>query len=150
MGTSGVPFNPKKDYVIEVIYRYNGVLSHCCAAINCRYETLKKYIDKHEDLIALLDEVRHARCEYMLDSAEDVLVQSMENFEEDAKNAIRAAFFVLNNKGKERGYTMQKSLEQIQRDIGYLHDLTSIQVKDECVNLIEDASEEHQGSQCEI
>lgn len=104
MGTPGVPFNVPKDIIIKAIKKHHGKLTYVAKDLDCDFTTIKRYLEKHPDLKELVDACRHNLDELLLDSAEDVLMTTMMNAKKDATNALKSAFFALNNKGKPRGY----------------------------------------------
>lgn len=104
MGTPGVPFSVKKETIEASIKKHGGRLIRVAAELNCKRDVIRKIISNDPELSQLLDDCRHQRDENLCDLAEDTLNDAMENRIGDMNNALKSAFFVLNNKGKDRGY----------------------------------------------
>ena len=111
MGTSGVPWNVPKAKIIESIKKFKGRLTYACEELDCAYVTLQKAIKADPELIALVDELRQGYDTKLLDAAESYLVTAMDQ-KGDLGNGLKAAFFVLNNKGKERGYVPPRVVKE--------------------------------------
>lgn len=103
MGTPGVPWNVDREAIVEALKRQHGRLTYACKDLGCKYDTLKKHIDQHPDLQEILDQCRNQFDTTLLDTAESVLMKGM--LHEDIGQALKASFYVLNNKGKPRGYS---------------------------------------------
>lgn len=110
MGTSGVKFDRSKDDIIDAIKKHRGKLYKVAKQLNCHYETVRKYTDDDPDIVQLIHDLRHGYDEDLCDLAEDTLVDAMEARVGDMGNALKSAFFVLNNKGKDRGYNHPDSI----------------------------------------
>lgn len=111
MGTPGVRITFDKEEVIQAIKKWNGRLNYASDDLRCAWDTLKKYINKHEDLLQLLSDCRNERDEVLCDIAEDVIQDTMADRIRDGTNALRAAFFILNNKGRSRNYSSPYNAE---------------------------------------
>ncbi len=105
MGTPGVPLNFKKDDIALSIKNNSGRMIHIAASMECTVEAMKKQIERFPDLIEMLADYRHKRDETLLNGAEDTLLKAIEKSDTDMTNALKSSFFILNNKGKLRGYT---------------------------------------------
>lgn len=105
MGTPGVAFNKEKSEIVESIKKHKGRLTKVAKEFNVCYETIRKYTDPYPDIVALIKNLREDREENLLDEAEDTLEDAMKFRVDDMGSALKSAFFVLNNKGKSRGYT---------------------------------------------
>jgi len=104
MGTSGVPWDVSKETIIASLKAQKGRLSYACKELGCTHTTLKKYIDADPELAELL---RHLRNDFdcsLLDMAESSLVRGMK--ESDPNAYLKSAFYVLNHKGRSRGYLL--------------------------------------------
>jgi hypothetical protein len=110
MGTSGVPWDVPKPQIIEALKRQKGRLTYACKDLDCRYETLKKYIDKNPDIQELLKELRNDFDNTLLDMAESSLIRGMQ--ETDPAAYLKSCIYVLNNKGHERGYNNWREEKQ--------------------------------------
>jgi len=115
MGISGVKLNITKNSLVAALKRAHGVKSDVCKALDIAHPTLQKYITEFSlhDLVA---ELRESFCEELLDSAENVLVHAFRVKDTDLANALKATLFVLNNKGRARGYTPPNA--QVQSEQG--------------------------------
>lgn len=105
MATCGSKWVKSREEIVECLKKHSGKLTYCAREFGVKYDTLKKRIDEDEDLIQLVSDLRNAHSETLLDMAEDTLQYAMRNRETDLGNALKSTFFVLNNKGKERGYS---------------------------------------------
>lgn len=105
MGTPGVPLNFDKAVITSAIKKHRGRLYNVAKELGCHYETVRKYTDPHPDLVELIANLRKDFDENLCNSAEDTLTDAMEGRKKDMASALRSAFFVLNNKGIDRGYT---------------------------------------------
>lgn len=104
MGTPGVPLNFDKVVITNAIRKHKGRLYNVAKELGCHYETVRKYTDPHPDLVELIANLRKDYDENLCDKAEETLVDAMDGRKKDMSSALRSAFFVLNNKGKPRGY----------------------------------------------
>lgn len=102
MGTSGVPWDATKSQIIESIKKQYGRITYVAKELNCDYITVKRRVDKDPELQQILAEARSGFGETLLDMAESSLMRGLSN--EDPAAYLKAAMYVLNNKGKERGY----------------------------------------------
>lgn len=112
MGTSGVPWNATKEQIIEAIKKHKGVLSRVCKELDCCYDTVRKRIDVDKEIRAILDSERQGFDNMLVDTAEDTLLYALSRRGDDLGNSLKSAFFILNNKGKERGYAHPSSLSE--------------------------------------
>lgn len=104
MGTSGVPLNIPKSVIIDTLKREKGRISYACKALDICSQSLRNLINADPELIELLSILRHDFETALLDKAESTLIYAMEQNEKDLTNSLKSTFFVLNNKGKPRGY----------------------------------------------
>ena len=123
---TGVPWNPKKDVVLDAIKRSDGVITLAAEALGvCRY-TLHLYVKANPDVKEFLDSMRYSYDTALLDGAESVLKTAIKS--PDLDKALKSAFFILNNKGAERGYSaknnpnnpsgaIESQLEEFRKDI---------------------------------
>ena len=106
MGTPGVPFPYTEDDIKESIIKHNGVMRKVAEELNCSHDCIYRHFNKYPSLKSILEQYRYGRKERVLDSSEDVLLYAVEECKEkDLTNSLKAAFFFLNNRGKDRGYT---------------------------------------------
>jgi len=102
MGTPGVTSSITKSQIVKCIKNRKGVGARICEDLNVCYQTFYKLIEKY-DLKDELQRERNAFAETMCDVAESVLMRGMVQTQE-LGNALSAAKYVLNNKGRNRGY----------------------------------------------
>lgn len=143
MGTPGVPWKPPKELVIDILTKNGGLMYYSAAALSVCYDTLKRYIDNDPELIALVQTLRYGFKESLLDKAENVLAKALED--KDINIGLKAAFYILNNQGRSRGYEGIKQ-ELNEKSMGFLHKITDVIIKDECIDIVEKTSDEHKGS----
>jgi DNA-directed RNA polymerase sigma subunit (sigma70/sigma32) len=104
MATPGKLFTKSKDEIVEAIKKHKGRLTKVAKELNCHYDTVRKYTDPYPEIVDLIKYLRQDYDENLCDLAEDTLTTAMENCPDDMSSALKSAFFVLNNKGKQRGY----------------------------------------------
>jgi len=103
MGTPGVPLNIDKDRILEAIKRRKGVITHICKELDITHETCLKHIRKDPDLVKALSDARHEMDDLMCDAAESTLLRAVTQ-SDDLGNALKGSMYILNNKGRGRGY----------------------------------------------
>jgi len=99
-----VPLKWKKHEIVESIKKYKGRLTKVAKELGCSYMTIRNHTDPYPEVVELIKHLRMDWNESLLDSAEDTLTDALDARNSDMNNALKSAFFVLNNKGKERGY----------------------------------------------
>lgn len=104
MGIGGVRWDCEQHIIEEAIIKYRGNLRKASAMLGVSDMTMRRRINVTPELQVLLKECRNHLSEYMVDGAEDVLDFAITNREADLGAALKAACFVLNNKGRERGW----------------------------------------------
>lgn len=104
MGTSGVPWDGSKIEIIEALKKRKGRLTYVARDLGVHYITLKKRIDSDPDLTQLTSDLRNHFDRVLVDSGEDVLLFAMGSRETDLSSALKAAFYILDRKGKILGY----------------------------------------------
>lgn len=107
MGTSGVPLTIPKNIIINAIKKRNGVLTAAAKDLDCSRPWLIQHVNSDPELKDILAKERNAYDEYLCDKAESVLVYALNKCETDLSNALGASKFILNNKGKNRGYSQK-------------------------------------------
>ena len=124
MGTQGVPNNLSKTAITSSLKENKGRITYAARQLNVAHCTLRKRINEDPELVELLSQLRHEYEENLLDSAENTLDVSV-NKHEDMQSALKATFFILNNKGKSRGYTGQVGSSSIPYE-NLINDLASL------------------------
>lgn len=104
MGTPGVKWKCKKETIESTLKNARGRITYAAKVLNVTHNTLRKKIKEYE-LDELLEELRNEFNETTLDSAENALLYALSKQDEDVGNALKSSFFILNNKGKSRGYS---------------------------------------------
>jgi hypothetical protein len=104
MGTPGVALKIEKEKIEQSIKKHRGRVSLIADEFKCGWRAMNNLIQKHTDLVELLEEYRQYRDASLCDLAEDTLQDALDRRGVDMNNALKSAFFVLNNKGKDRGY----------------------------------------------
>jgi broad-specificity NMP kinase len=104
MGTPGVPFNIPKSRILETIKKKKGVVTQICLELDIAYDTYAKHIKSDPELKSAIDVARNDYDETICDLAETALMRAL-NQEQDLSASLSSAKFVLNNKGKKRGYS---------------------------------------------
>jgi hypothetical protein len=107
MGTQGVPLDIPKSVIIDSIKKRKGVVTYVCKDLDICHDTALKYINADPELKQLLADQRHSYDEYLCDKSESVLVYALNRCETDLSNALGSAKYILNNKGKSRGYALK-------------------------------------------
>jgi hypothetical protein len=115
MGTPGVPFNIPKSRILEIIKKKKGVVTQICSALKIDWKTYHKHIYKNPELKEALDIARQDYDETICDLAETTLMRVLKQ-QEDLSASISSAKFVLNNKGKSRGYTPPNAHRDLSED----------------------------------
>lgn len=102
MGVPGVPIKINPSEIAEAIKKYRGVVSRIHPALGMSHDTFYKLLKKHPSLKEALDEARETHTLELVDGAENALVKALS--QDDMSIALKAAMYVLNNKGRDRGY----------------------------------------------
>lgn len=89
----------KMKTVLAAIIGSGGNVTFIATRLGCTWATAKAYIDKWDTTVAAYD----AEIETMLDDVENVVLTAARD-----ENNLTAAFFLLNNRGKHRGYGQNK------------------------------------------
>jgi hypothetical protein len=87
----GVPFNPKKEDVLDALKECKGVVTYAAKRLGVYRVTLQTYISKNDDLKDALHGFRFNFNEEQLDAAENVLYYALSLKNEDLPNALKAA-----------------------------------------------------------
>lgn len=103
MGTPGVPFNIPKIVIVECIKKKKGIVTQICKSLDIAFDTFYKHIASDPDMKEVLDTARNDYDTTLCDMAETALMRAL-NQSEDLSASLSSAKFVLNNKGKNRGY----------------------------------------------
>ena len=104
MGTPGVKWVCKKETIQLALKNARGRITYAAKVLKVTHNTLRKRVTEL-GLDDFMSDLRNEFDETMLDSAEDALEFAISKKEEDGANSLKASFFILNNKGAERGYS---------------------------------------------
>lgn len=102
--TTGIPFQPNKEDVKDVIAKKYGNMRAVAKEFKVSPNTLNNYKLKNPDLIDFLEEVREEKIEYFLDSSEEIAAYLIANYKTMPKLAWEAAKFMLTTQGWRRKY----------------------------------------------
>jgi len=102
MASVGRLWTPNKEAVVAALEKHHGIVTRAAKEFNVKRHTLKKKIDQDPELVELLQNLRDDLNNNFLDLAENCILAAMSKQQDDPSNAMRAAMFVLNSKGKER------------------------------------------------
>ena len=104
MATPGVALKITDSELVNAITKHKGKLSYAARELNIHYVTLRKYTDDKPEIVQLIADLRNGYDVNLLDKAENVLEFAMDKMDTDINAALKSSMFVLNNKGKDRGY----------------------------------------------
>lgn len=116
MGIPGVPLNISKDSIKEALKKSKGVMSRAYKMLDCSHYYLYKRVRGDEELNELLKELRAEYEQTLLDEAENTLLFAISRRDTDLGSALKSSFYVLNNKGRERGYVSRYNAEVVTDD----------------------------------
>jgi hypothetical protein len=105
MGVGGHPFKAHKHLIIESIVKHKGVLVRIAKDFGVERNTIRRKINEDPELIEELANARKDYIENLCDDAEDVLSMALKKADVDTNNGLKSAFYILNNLGRDRGYT---------------------------------------------
>ncbi len=141
MGTPGVKFNPID--IVDIIYKYDGNINKISEYYNVVRETIYRLLYNDPKLKEALDDARKMFSEIDLDVSESVVRYHMSLAKSNPPIAQRASMYVLDNKGKSRGYGKVNSQSNdnsfninLKVDYGFEHSV-QVQSKDISTESIE-------------
>lgn len=100
-----------KEQVIQSLKKCKGRITYSAKDLGIDYRTLRRIVDEDLALKEFMDELCYAREEKELDAAEEVLLHALDEHKKNMKNALSSAMFILNNRGKKRGYNHPQTLD---------------------------------------
>lgn len=100
----GVRNRKTKAEVIEALRTTRGVVEKAIKLLGIGHTPMWTMIANDPSLKAALDQIRAERVDTHLELAESTLEYAMSNRDKDIHAAIKAAMFMLNNKGEKLGY----------------------------------------------
>ena len=111
MATSGVPLDIPKVQIIHTIHKHKGVVTQICKELDIIPKTLYNHKDADPEIAQALVDARKTFDTNLLDMCENTLAFALTKKETRLTNSLSAAKYVLDRKGKDRGYT-PTALEQ--------------------------------------
>lgn len=114
MAIPGIPHGITDDEFIIAFERCGGILEQAAAELGVTTKCIHDHMRKNPSVREELNQIRRRYQYRMLDRAEKVLNDSMDQ-EEDPNLAFRSSVYVLNNLGRDRGYShpeVSKVLEE--------------------------------------
>jgi len=105
MGVGGHPFKVHKHLIVEAILKHKGVLKRVGDEFGVTRNTIRLKVNEDPELIEILADARKDYIENLCDDAENVLEIALKKADVDTNNGLKAAFYILNNQGRDRGYT---------------------------------------------
>lgn len=103
MATPGSPWIVNKTQIVQALKEQKGRLTYVARFFNVDYKTLRKKIDEDSELTELVSDLRNDFENTILDKAESCVLNAIDS--SDLNNSLKSAFYVLNSKGKVRGWT---------------------------------------------
>ena len=104
MGTPGVPCNLTEDLILDAIKKASGRMNKIAEILDLSMTCAREHLFRYPECVKLLANERNKRDESLLNGAEDTLQYAIDQRDKDVNAALKSSFFVLNNKGKLRGY----------------------------------------------
>ncbi len=105
MGVGGRPFLFKKADMLRAIEKHNGVIMRIAKEFGVDRSTIHTKFREDVDFQQALSKARKEYVEVLLDKSESALEMALDRCEEDMNNALKSAFYYLNNLGRDRGYS---------------------------------------------
>lgn len=107
MAISGTPWPEPKENIINAIKEFKGVITKVAKYFNVTPLTIYNKMRSDPDVKQAVEDARTNYETNLVDLAEDTLLYTLSKRDEDPANALKSTFFVLNNKGKDRGYNRE-------------------------------------------
>lgn len=104
MGVCGVPLPITNEEIKQAIKKHKGVVSSVCKSLDIGHTAFYTRMAKDKSIKQCLDESRAEFDELLCDLSENVLTYALSQ-REDMASALGASKYVLNNKGRIRGYS---------------------------------------------
>ncbi len=131
MGTPGVPWVVTKEQLQQALKDHKGKISYVAKYFNVGYRCARRRIESDPELVQLMSDLRNEFEQTILDIAESTVAKTMTKLEEDTTNALKSAFFVLNSRGRERGWnnTLSEQVEITQKFDMLMNQIKELQDK---------------------
>ena len=104
MGTPGVAYQVNIPDILKVIEEKRGVVTQIHKQLGISHTFFYELIAKYPEIKKAIDEARLVLDDTLCDAAENALLFALSQ-REDLGSSVRSAQYVLNNKGRKRGYT---------------------------------------------
>lgn len=114
MGVQGIPHGFTDQEIFDAIEKTKGVVVRASELLCLSPRALHEILSEKPHLRTALREIRRQFQYEMVDQSEQVLCKSIYQ-EEDLSLALRAATYILNNLGRDRGYChpeVSKAIEE--------------------------------------
>lgn len=133
-----------KNVIIEALKKRHGMVTYAAKDLGVHFDTLKRRIDADPSLQELIVSLHSNFDHQLIESAQSVVIRAMSQ-SEDLGNALRAAFYALNNKGKLRGYNtsgnitsptqtaLEKSFDMVDQMAGLIKENQKLKEKVEAI-----------------
>lgn len=112
--------------ISDIFFKYKCNVTDCAKALNISRETLYKHFKENTQLKAKFDNVQTELQNEWLDQAEKVVWYSLALAKDSPQHALKAATYILDRKGKERGWVapLQSPIEAttINYNLNYSND----------------------------
>lgn len=113
-------------YISDIFFKYKCIKVDIARALNIHRQTLYHHLKTNPELKALFDEVERSLDNEWIDQSERVIWQLLAQAKDRPNQALKAAMYVLDHKGKHRNWGPQpedKSAQQkVVFEVNYKHD----------------------------
>lgn len=104
MGLQGVKNTSSKSDILKAIRDKKGVVTYIYKELGMSHTTFYEILNSDPEYKVALDEARKDLDDTLCDAAENALMFALSQ-RDDLGSSVRSAQYVLNNKGRKRGYT---------------------------------------------
>lgn len=104
MAIRGLPWECSNSKIIQALNDAKGRITHATKLLDVDYKTLVKKLESEPELQDALKESRMLFEDQVLDMAETCIANAMAKQEFDPNNALKAAMYTLNSKGRSRNW----------------------------------------------
>lgn len=113
MGLQGVAFKATDLEIIDKIKEFHGRIEVVATYFGVTPQTIYNRINRSPEIKTALEEEREHTLEVDLDMAQTAIRVALGRTDEDnIDSALRASFYLLNNKGKKRGFAHPESVSK--------------------------------------